>query len=418
MLAAFPSTSYHLAADPLLPLRDQLLEKETVCLRLTSLFGVHTVGPCEIRRVKYRIGEGLKVLYEVNVHGTKEFVFARMPARHRLDQANLPKRSLQPGDSTFDPGLSTFFHRFPNDRKITDLRAFCRPASPIARSLVEPWARSEVVAYAPEKSVTTRCYDGGDRIVGYAKMYSEHDATTLSQTYRHFAGAAPVVKLLHHLPQYRMLFLAAATGVQLSTLSGREQTKGLESLGEGLGQFHRTESPVTLKRFTRHDLDRLFECARVVALARPDVSVDVTRLATDLYNTKRNSQSLVSLHGDVHPKNALMAADSVTLIDLDQSSFGPAASDLGSFLAWLKYQQIIGLITAARASVLRDSFLQGYSRITRLPDDPSLRWHTAAALLSERVLRSVNRIRTDGLFHLSQLINCALEVLRTGVRRV
>jgi hypothetical protein len=35
-------------------------------------------------------------------------------------------------------------------------------------------------------------------------------------------------------------------------------------------------------------------------------------------------------------------------------------------------------------------------------------------LLSERALRSVNRIRPEGLHHLSQLLDDAREILRTG----
>jgi Ser/Thr protein kinase RdoA (MazF antagonist) len=107
----------------------------------------------------------------------------------------------------------------------------------------------------------------------------------------------------------------------------------------------------------------------------------------------------------------------VTLIDLDQSAAGPAAAELGSMLALLHYNWRTGLITRSRERELARAFLAAYARVRQLPTETSVSWHKAAALLSERALRSVNRIRPEGLHHLAQLLDDAREILRTrGVK--
>jgi hypothetical protein len=42
----------------------------------------------------------------------------------------------------------------------------------------------------------------------------------------------------------------------------------------------------------------------------------------------------------------------------------------------------------------------------------SIHWHTAAALLAERALRAVNRVRPEGLARLRELLAVASDVLR------
>jgi hypothetical protein len=61
---------------------------------------------------------------------------------------------------------------------------------------------------------------------------------------------------------------------------------------------------------------------------------------------------------------------------------------------------------------LKRALLDGY----RTPHDShELRWHIAAALLQERALRSVTRIRTATLQKLPELLRTAETVLIGGV---
>jgi len=52
--------------------------------------------------------------------------------------------------------------------------------------------------------------------------------------------------------------------------------------------------------------------------------------------------------------------------------------------------------------------------VRSLPRGDEIRWYTAAALLTERALRAVNRIRPEGLAVLDRLLDEAFSELRGG----
>ena len=54
----------------------------------------------------------------------------------------------------------------------------------------------------------------------------------------------------------------------------------------------------------------------------------------------------------------------------------------------------------------------GYASLRRLPNEATLRWYLAAALVAERGLRAVNRVQPEGLVHLNEILAAAAEVLR------
>jgi Ser/Thr protein kinase RdoA (MazF antagonist) len=243
-------------------------------------------------------------------------------------------------------------------------------------------------------------------------MYAATEGRTIHRTYLQLASAcARVVKPLEYSEPYRLLLLNAVSGTRIADLKHDELNQGFAGLAQTLASLHSAPVPRQLPRFHRHDLDRLRKCVRIIGRARPDVARVANQLDDDLRSTVPPAEPLVCLHGDVHPKNGI-ANGVVTLIDLDQSAIGPAAADLGSMLALLHYNQRTGLITRRTEQQLASAFLGAYAR--QLPTQRSLTWHTAAALLSERALRSVNRIRREGLQHLSLLLNDAREILRTG----
>ena len=93
------------------------------------------------------------------------------------------------------------------------------------------------------------------------------------------------------------------------------------------------------------------------------------------------------------------------------ASVGPAAAELGSVLASLRYAAEIGLIRPAAVQGLGSALLSGYAELRRPPTAPPLRAHTAAALLAERCLRVVTRVRTEGLRRLPAMLAAASEAL-------
>src|SRR4029078_12467246 len=112
-----------------------------------------------------------------------------------------------------------------------------------------------------------------------------------------------------------------------------------------------------------------------------------------------------------HPGTVLLSEDAVSLVDLDQSGLGAPAADLGSLLARLRYGALVGEPHADLAGTLAAGFLDGYAAVRFLPDDADLRWHTAAALLAERALRAVNRVRPSGRNALDDVVRARHSIL-------
>ncbi len=104
------------------------------------------------------------------------------------------------------------------------------------------------------------------------------------------------------------------------------------------------------------------------------------------------------------------AGDGVVLIDLDQVCAGPAAADLGGLLAGLAYARCVGELPEADERRLGEAVVAGYADAGTPPTPASLRWHTAAALLAERGLRAVHRVRRRGLRRLDAILEAAEEV--------
>ena len=411
--ASIPTTWPALAPDPALPQRDLLLDDQRMAARLSSLIGPAAIDGCEKQRIKYRIGESLRVLYRLSVNGRPHLIAGKAFAESHAPAVG--GFSEQKSAHFYDANIRAAFWMFPNDRKMKHLSLLHAEPETLSPVLAGNWHHSECVAYVPEKCATVRCLDREGQIIAYAKMYAADEGQSLRQTYLQLASACRhVVKPLEYSERHHLLLLEAVTGHRISELTDKDLSDGFTGLAQALAGLHSTPIPRQLPRFSRHDPDRLRNCARIIGIARRDVASVAKDLNDRLRSTIPAEEPLVCLHGDVHPKNGIALNGLVTLIDLDQCGVGPAAADLGSMLALLHYNWRIGLITRRKERELASAFLDAYHSSRQLPAQTSLNWHTAAALLSERALRSVNRIRPEGLHHLSQLLNDAREILWTG----
>ncbi|HSE15908.1 MAG TPA: aminoglycoside phosphotransferase family protein [Pyrinomonadaceae bacterium] len=415
-LASIQSASLGLAPDPALPQRDLLLDDRQMAAHLSSLItrgGPSVIDSCEKQRIKYRIGESLRVLYRLGLNGNAHLIAAKAFARPLSESAGSSEIS-QHKSARFDSEIGAAFSVFPEDRKIRHLILLREQPGTLSVVLGSKWHRSEGMAYVPEKCATVRCLDRDGQTIAYAKMYAAAQGHSVAETYLQLASSCPrVVKPIEYSELHQLLLLHAIPGSRIADLQDKQLSDGFAGLAQTLASLHSTSIPSHLPHFLRHDPDRLRNCARIIGIARPDVARVATELDRELRSTIPSEEPLVCLHGDVHPKNGIAANGCVTLIDLDQSAVGPAAADLGSMLALLHYNRRIGLLTHEREQELANVFLDAYAGSRQLPTQKSLRWHTAAALLSERALRSVNRVRPEGLHHLSQLLNDAREILRT-----
>jgi Ser/Thr protein kinase RdoA (MazF antagonist) len=430
MMRAVHST-VGLATDPRLPQRDLLLDEALVARRLSASLGLRgrlPISACERVRTKYRVGESLRVLHRVRAGGGSYTVAARafaagesLRAYERATRAAVecaPLRAV-----LHDAELDTVFWTFPNDRRLSGLGLLRDVPPELARRFAPEWTHSRLVAYAPEKCATAQCLDEQSRVVAYAKVYAGDEGRQVYETYRALGrqlkpdGTALMLpRALAYDDARRALLLEPVEGSRIADLAAEELPHGYFQLGAALAALHSLRAPEGLPTFKRLSPERVGQAAHVIGTARPDVRPEASELAAELarrYETPAGPH--VCLHGDVHPKNAVSRGRLFTLIDLDQCAAGHPAADIGSLLASLTYDDITGTAARPPAHAFGAAFLSGYASARELPAPASIGWHTAAALLTERALRAVNRVRPEGLARLRELLAAASDVLREGV---
>jgi aminoglycoside phosphotransferase len=424
--AAVPTVA--LAPDPAVPGRDVLLDAGEMADRLSLLMGAD--GPVDVDRydrgrVKYRVGGSLRVVHEIEVAGRRRIVASRTFRGGRAEEVY--ERALQTARPVgplrgvaYDPELDAVFWTFPNDRKIATLAALVPGTDVVSRLLGRPVARTLLAAYAPEKAATAACFDDlAGRPVAYAKVFAD-DAELAASLRAHAAvfdalgtgsSALRVPAVLGWSDEERILVVEAVEGRRVDTLRGPEHVEAMRRFGAALATLHTLPVPAGVEPFRRLEPARQAPAAELIGLARPDVAAAAARLADELVADAPAPAEPVCLHGDVHLKNGLMQARRIALIDLDQVGTGPAAADLGSAMAGIRFHSLVADETA-RGARLQRALLDGYASLRELPDAHALRWHVAAAMLSERALRSVNRIRPEGLVHLGAVLADARASLR------
>ncbi len=418
------SEAQALVYDPALPQRDLLLDPHQVVPSLEAALsrtGRLTIAACEVVRVKYRVGESLRVRYRIETedgeqaltlrafpNGGSEEAFRRSGGDVRSTGLLRPLAHL--------PQLGSVVWVFPNDRRL-DLD-LVEPRSPaLAAMLGCVPHRCRLVAYAPEKTATVRCEDASGRPLAFVKVYREGDHLRSLHVHVSLSRALAPGGMHLELPQVigsssNAVALAPLDGAALEALRGRGRAAAYERLGAAVARLHSLPAPDD-QRFERLEPDRLSPAAEVIARARPDVGAAAQRLVDRLQHAHELSdEPRVCLHGDLHPKNALRRGDRIALIDLDQVSTGHAAADLGGMLAGLRYDRLTGAIGAAAERQLCQGVLAGYASVRPLPPATVIDWHTASALLVERALRAVNRIRPHGLRHLHEILDDATELVR------
>ena len=417
-----------LAFDPELPRRDALLDVSVVADRLPALLGVPagtSVGPVERIRTKYRDGRSLRVLHRVPVAGTTRLVSTRMATAERIPRL-AAAASAGGGEVAglravvHDPELDAVSWVFPFDRKLSGLDGLVGEEAPVLELLGFGGAATNVVAYAPEKSVTLRCADRAGRVLAYVKVYAdgERAAEAVARSRRIAEPAAAAALGLPHvvasLPARHVVVLEALPGRRLDHLDGADLSVGLRSLGRALARLHAlpADAEPALERFRP---DRVQGVADLLGRVRPDVGGTAQTLAARLGGDGPFPGTAL-LHGDVHLKNGLLDGDHVNLLDLDQFARGHPAADLGSLLAALRHRRLVGALTPGQQDELESAFLAGYAEHAEV-DPVALRWHTAAALLVERAARAVHRVLPRTLTRLPALLLEADELLDAAAGR-
>ena len=410
-----------LAPDALLPQRDVLLDAEAMRDRLADLLGA-PVGDVERIRVKYRVGESLRVVYRLTAAGRERIVACRTFGPGLAGSAHAKGLAAAPDLGgvravALDAELETVFWTFPHDRKLRSLAALDPASGIVAELLGRAPAAIELAAYAPEKCAVAACLDERGEPFAYAKVYGgaaeaavAHDVH--AALFRATGADHPVLGLPRPLAVAGdVVAVEPVFGRRADELDGAQRLGAARRLGAAVATFHELPAPDGLEPFTRLEAHRQRTAADVIARGRPDVAGLAGRLADALETAAPADPGPdVCLHGDVHLQNAIDQQHRVAMIDLDQVSLGPAAAELGSVLAGMRFHALLAG-DATRAADQRQAVLEGYAAVRPLPEADVLAWHVAAAGLSERALRTVNRLRPEGLARLDDILADALSVL-------
>lgn len=395
-----------LAHDSALPQRDVLIDEAVMAQYLAHLVASHgDFESCRRLRTKYRVGTSLRVLYEVSGNGHSYRIAARAFPRTKK-VAN--QFTLTP--ELHAPELNTIFWIFPDDRKIKHLAVLNHLPAELRDIQGSEWIHSRIVGHAPEKSVTAQCLDADHRVLAYAKIYAGDEGRHVYDVYKQLERELRIPCALSYSEAHHLLLLESVPGVPLSALTTTDRARAYGNLGAALRKLHELNPPSTTTKAARLTPCGVARAAAIIAQARPEVAEKVHELADKLIAAYQPLDESVLLHGDLHPKNILVDDDRLSLLDLDQAATGPAAIDLASVIAGLRCEACLGLLTDDDCSSLITAFVTGYDVA-----EETLRWHVAAALLEERALRAVTRIRFGGLQKLPTILATATAVLNGGI---
>jgi aminoglycoside phosphotransferase (APT) family kinase protein len=423
MTTTSPPTGF--ADDAIIPARDVLLDAasvEEIVGRMYNRDGA--IESCTLRRAKYRIGESLRVVYDIVADGRAFVVSARTfqnsAEAFRRAQSTAEPVGGMPGVG-HDEQTHSVWWTLPNDRRLHNLGTLLDPPRRVRQSSGVAWDQSVLVEYAPERSATARIVDAHGQTAGFAKAYRDRDALDVATQYNRVAAS---IALLDGIRTPRALGWARPDRiVVLEPMRGRTWTQlppelrpaAMQRLGEALANVHGLPTDFGRGPFQRYRIERVLNSADLVAAARTDVAAAARRLHDKLAAGPPAKSTTVCLHGDVHANNVLFHGDQVHIIDFDQGGFGAASADIGSLLASLMTSRLIEHDVHAGHG-LGAAFLEGYRKVRALPSGPELRWYTGAALVAERAIRAVNRVNLPTLAILPELLQMAESVLAGKVR--
>jgi len=424
-----------LPRDPALPQLALALHPRVMAL----VFGAATNGlqvrTCAVDRVKYRPGRNCTVSYLLRLRDPQcgydfdQRVAARFcsggdSARRRLKTAGRATVASAAGPAVQHLAtLDMLAHWLPNDAKLDALQVLQDDAGLRIRCLDEVVAaltggrgrlidqHSALVQYIPETRVCAQvklrlqCEPGAP--VTTHTLYAKADGE------RSGAATHATMQTLYHSPAQASGRLRTPRPVLWQKAAGLHWQLALRGLplldadpkvgptssarvGAQLAALHATPVPVsrmaqaeTLRR-QPHQVGRLL--SQVEPAWEPLLARLVRRLDAGAGGLAR--EAAVTLHGDLHPRNILVDGASHAFIDLDDVQLGPAAIELGAWVADALYRAVLDGDAPRQVAPSWRAFLQAYAGAGGCAvDAPLLAWSTAHNLLCQRAYRCVANLK-------------------------
>ena len=126
-------------------------------------------------------------------------------------------------------------------------------------------------------------------------------------------------------------------------------------------------------------------------------------------------EPVVTLHGDLHPRNILLDGSALAFIDLDGACHGPAVIELGAWVGDALYRVLLAGESPSQAAPSWRAFIAAYESASgRAVDESLLAWSTAHHLLCQRAYRCVANLKPGRFEAVPQLLALAESIAAAG----
>ena len=365
-----------LSAAPRRILRNQLKAMLSAPARL---------GPCRLRRAKFKPGRKLDAYYDALVYGENIKGYCVRPIavtwrvdheadrRHEADlaeiQADAVRRGIAApfGHLTADlPGWNMRVEVSPLDARFTQLIRLSDPryvhdllaATDVAGNGASNQPRLDRYAvtsirYRPGQRHVLR-YDAVDAAKAgtvFAKLHTGEDGARIFHRAtqagvwlaRHGEGVTSV-RPLAYVPEDRVVLYPGLSGAPLSKLLRRPDRRTgwcIERVGAALHALHHlpaeTAGPLQLHDFAA-EVGEIARASEHIHVLLPSVGAVINALLDRARELHRRlpQEAPTFTHGDFKSDHVWVAPGGPTLIDLDSSHLADPALDIGKFLADLR----------------------------------------------------------------------------------
>jgi hypothetical protein len=446
-------TSFHtLPQDRTLPQLARALDEHAMAEVFADELRAHgtQLESCTIERVKYRPNRNCTLSYLLHLRdGASGLPLEQRVAARLCAGGDSVRRAVHASATPLHPSLSGPALRllpaldmltwwWPNDAKLTaphllaDAHALREQVLPELVAVLSDGRGTlvnheiEIVQYVPELRLTARVdlrwqVDGQHaRQRVYAKAGCEPDGAWAHEILRVLqaspaaaAGSLRTPQALLWQPAHALRWQGGVPGQALLDLPCTEAIRLAAPLGAQLAALHGT-SVAAASDLTRSVLyTRLSQITELLGDALPG-SRDALRLAAEhLTDGLRwlDDAPLVTLHGDLHPRNVLADGDQLALIDLDDVHRGPALLELGAWMAEGMYRAVLEGGTPTRDQLAWQALLDGYAGAGGVrPRPQALAWACAWNLLCQRAWRCVVNLKPGRFAIAPGLITLAADI--------
>ncbi len=265
------------------------------------------------------------------------------------------------------------------------------------------------VESGPGLHVYTKSYDGGRaaRIFETMRQLWESDGRR--------RGDLAMPEPLAYDEERHTIFQRPVPGLGAVAKLGKPDLPALTpGVARLLASIHTARIGGLSERTARHDLTDLAKARSILAAAGPETAQWAGSLVARLEDRIADTEGLPAtpLHGAFRLSQLLLVGEQLVLLDFDGLVVGNPLRDVGSLCAHLLYQPVKGSLGREPARRAIASFCDAYRAAAPwgIPER-SLRWYTAAELVSKHAKKCVKRAKKASDRKIAELLGTAEAVL-------